>query len=169
MGRSPGGGHGNPLHYSCLENPMDRGSWWTAVHGVAKSWTRLKRLSMHASIYTECIKSLLFHKPLNYPLFMEGHFISITNTGYTCYEKNWRAQQKQRALCFSHSSSRQRSLKAQEIVALSFKLQKYRKFCLILLLSHLLNATVLFLNFGNLSAKCKVCKLVCPFYFVSLP
>ena len=41
LGRSPGGGHGSPLQYSCLENPMDRGVWWAAVHGVAKSWTRL--------------------------------------------------------------------------------------------------------------------------------
>ena len=38
-GRSPGGGNGNPLQYSCLENPMDRGAWWARVHGVAKSWT----------------------------------------------------------------------------------------------------------------------------------
>ena len=36
-----GGGNGNPLQYSCLENPMGRGAWWAAVHGVAKSWTRL--------------------------------------------------------------------------------------------------------------------------------
>ena len=49
-GRSPGGGLGTPLQYSCLENPMDRGAWWAAVHGIAKSWTRLKRLStlMHS-------------------------------------------------------------------------------------------------------------------------
>jgi len=40
-GRSPGGGNGNPLQYSCLENPMDRGGWWAIVHGVTKSWTRL--------------------------------------------------------------------------------------------------------------------------------
>ena len=38
-GRSPGGGHGNPLQYSCLENPMDRGAWWATVHGVAESDT----------------------------------------------------------------------------------------------------------------------------------
>ena len=38
-GRSPGGGHGNPLQYSCLENPMDRGAWQAIVHGVAKSPT----------------------------------------------------------------------------------------------------------------------------------
>ena len=37
----PGEGNGNPLQYSCLENPMDRGAWWAAVHGVAKSRTRL--------------------------------------------------------------------------------------------------------------------------------
>ena len=36
-----GEGNGNPLQYSCLENPRDRGAWWTAVHGVAKSWARL--------------------------------------------------------------------------------------------------------------------------------
>ena len=35
--RSPGGGHGNPLQYSCLEDLMDRGVWWAIVHGVAKS------------------------------------------------------------------------------------------------------------------------------------
>ena len=41
-GRSPGGGHGNPLQYSYLENPMDRGAWWATVHTVTKSWTQLK-------------------------------------------------------------------------------------------------------------------------------
>ena len=40
-GRSPGEGNGNPLQYSCLENPMDRGAWWATVPGVAKSQTRL--------------------------------------------------------------------------------------------------------------------------------
>ena len=41
LGRSPGEGNGNPLHYSCLENSMDRGAWWATVHGVTKSWTQL--------------------------------------------------------------------------------------------------------------------------------
>ena len=47
VGLTPGsvgssrGGHDNPLQYSCLESPMDGGAWWAAVHGVAKSWTRL--------------------------------------------------------------------------------------------------------------------------------
>ena len=40
-GRSPGGGNGNPLQYSCLENPRDRGAWWAIVQGVTKSWTLL--------------------------------------------------------------------------------------------------------------------------------
>ena len=48
LGRSPGGGHGNPLQCSCLENPMDRGAWWAKAQRVAKSQTRLKRQSMHA-------------------------------------------------------------------------------------------------------------------------
>ena len=45
LGRSPGEGNGKPLHYSCLENPMDRGAWQDIVHGVTKSQTRL---SSHA-------------------------------------------------------------------------------------------------------------------------
>ena len=40
-----GEGNGTPLQYSCLENPMDRGAWWAAVHGVARSWTRLSDFS----------------------------------------------------------------------------------------------------------------------------
>ena len=45
-GRCPGGGHSNPLQYSCLENPMDRGAWWAIVHGVTKSWTQLSNLAL---------------------------------------------------------------------------------------------------------------------------
>ena len=45
LGRFPGGGHGNPLQYSCLENPMHREAWRATVHRVASSWTRMKRLS----------------------------------------------------------------------------------------------------------------------------
>ena len=41
-GRSPGEGNDNPLQYSCLENPMDRGAWRATVHGIAKSWTQLR-------------------------------------------------------------------------------------------------------------------------------
>ena len=45
LGRSPGDGNGNPLQFSCLEDPMDRGAWWATVHLVAKSQTRLSDLT----------------------------------------------------------------------------------------------------------------------------
>ena len=52
-GRSPGGGHGNPVQYSCLETPMDRGAWRATVHGVAQSQTRLRILACtNVNIYT---------------------------------------------------------------------------------------------------------------------
>ena len=46
-GRSPGGGNGNPLQYSCLRNPMDRGAWRATVYGVAMSRTRLSTQQVH--------------------------------------------------------------------------------------------------------------------------
>ena len=45
-----GGGNGSPPQYSCLENPVDRGAWWAAVHRVAQSWARLKQLNMQTCI-----------------------------------------------------------------------------------------------------------------------
>ena len=59
LGRSAGEGNGSLLQYPCLENPMDRGAWWAAVHGIAKSWTRLKRLCMHALQSQVCTLPLL--------------------------------------------------------------------------------------------------------------
>ena len=53
LGRSPGGGHGNPLQYSCLENPMDRGAWLGTVHGVAKSGTQLSEFHFTSDVYWE--------------------------------------------------------------------------------------------------------------------
>ena len=47
-GRSPGGGRGSPLQDSCLEDPMDRGGWWAAVHGGTESRTQLRQLSTRA-------------------------------------------------------------------------------------------------------------------------
>ena len=57
LGRSPGEENGNPLQYSCLENPMVRGAWWTTVHGVAKSQTQL-------SNYTTTIQDSTYIKQL---------------------------------------------------------------------------------------------------------
>ena len=69
-GRPPGGGHGNPLQYSCLENPMNRGAWRTIVRRVAKSHTQLKQLSMHANSKL-VIAVLLSLSQLSYPLRRE--------------------------------------------------------------------------------------------------
>ena len=49
-GRSPGGGHGNPLQYSCLENPMDRGAWQATVHEVTKELDMIE----HTLTYFQC-------------------------------------------------------------------------------------------------------------------
>ena len=54
---SPGEGNGNPLQYSCLENPMDGGVWWATVYGVAKSWTRM-------SDFTFTLKLKIYFKKL---------------------------------------------------------------------------------------------------------
>ena len=51
VGKIPGGGTGNPLQYSCLENPMDRGAWRATVHGVTKRWTQLKWLSIVSQLW----------------------------------------------------------------------------------------------------------------------
>ena len=59
--RSPEGGHGNPLQYSCLENPMDGGAWWTTVYRVAKSQRGLKQLSTHT-----CVNMIHSHLQLGY-------------------------------------------------------------------------------------------------------
>ena len=73
-GRSPGGRHGNPLQYSCLENSMDRGAWWATVHRIRKSQTGLKWLSKQAhkavlrSNVTVYIKVKLTH-PMSYLIF----------------------------------------------------------------------------------------------------
>ena len=60
LGKSPGEGHGNPLQYSCLENPMNRGAWQATVHRVAKSWTWLKWLSTHACMHIITYKMGIF-------------------------------------------------------------------------------------------------------------
>ena len=61
-GRSPGGEHGNPLHYTCLENPMGRVAWWATVHRVAQSWTLLvtEHACTQAVFRSLILKMLLF-------------------------------------------------------------------------------------------------------------
>ena len=62
LGRSPGGGHGNPFQDSCLENPMDRGAWQAMVHRVVRSQTWLKQLSTRAYKLLESRKSVEVRK-----------------------------------------------------------------------------------------------------------
>ena len=81
-GRSPGGGHGNLLQYSCLENPMDRGVWRTMVHRVAKSCTWLKQLSNNSSIPLELIE--WYMKERKYPRnTTESRIINVSPFGLT--------------------------------------------------------------------------------------
>ena len=72
LGRSPGKGNGNPLQYSCLENPMDGGAWEAIVHGVTKSQTRLSDLT-----FTFSHKQKLFTLFLDKKLFLTFFFFYI--------------------------------------------------------------------------------------------
>ena len=76
LGRSPGGGHDNPPQCSCLENPVDRGAWWAAVHRVTKSWTRLSDSAhMHADLILQVINTV---DSVTYDFYSHGFiFISI--------------------------------------------------------------------------------------------
>ena len=71
-GRSPGEGHGNPLQYSCLENPMDRGAWWATVHGVTESQTQL---SVPAHAYTHTHTHTHTHSYLTAQTDGSGHHL----------------------------------------------------------------------------------------------
>ena len=73
LGRSPGAGNGNPLHYSCLGNPTDRGAQWAIVHGVAKSWTRLSDFAQQQS---HVVKFSSQHRGLFFTLLASFSFFS---------------------------------------------------------------------------------------------
>ena len=73
IGWSTGEGNGNPLQYSRLENPVDRGAWWAAVHRVAQSWTRLKWLSSSSSSSS----SSSIQKNIKQPYYLQKSSIKI--------------------------------------------------------------------------------------------
>ena len=83
LGRSPGGGHGSPLHGSCLENPMGRGACQATIYRVTKGWTRLKWLSTYTHAHTQtyiyillsACSSIICWKIILYPLNCLGNFI----------------------------------------------------------------------------------------------
>ena len=101
LGRSPEGGNGNPLQYSCPENPMDRGAWLATVYGVSKSWTRLRQLntegivifSLMISSFFNCIKLIFcwFLAFLVYMKFSDSRLDHIVNF----LKILWRANQSQ--------------------------------------------------------------------------
>ena len=68
-----GEGNGNPLQWSCLENPRDEGAWWADVCGVAQSWTRLKWLNSSSNICTSVNILGIFHRSLNSNIFFRVH------------------------------------------------------------------------------------------------
>ena len=75
LGRSPGEGNGNPLQYSCLENPMDRGAWRATVHGVAKSRTRLSDFtSLHFNTISSSDENTFLSTCLPNSLQQKGKF-----------------------------------------------------------------------------------------------
>ena len=89
LGRSPGGGHGNPLQYSCLENPMDRGAWWATIHRVAKSWIGMRQLSTHIYLCI-CLSVYIYFFLESFPLqvsvilyiYIYFHYILFRNIEY---------------------------------------------------------------------------------------
>ena len=72
-GRSPGGGHGNPPQYSCLENPLDGGAWWAAAHRVTKCRTQVKQLAhthTRSLIWSSVLYLALNRITFGHPLFL---------------------------------------------------------------------------------------------------
>ena len=79
-----GEGNGDPLQYSCLENPRDRGAWWAAIYGVEQSWTRLKRLSSSSS--NLCVpKFYLFSLSPWRSILLCAVLSVFLRGGWTCY------------------------------------------------------------------------------------
>ena len=78
LGRSPGEGNGNPLQYSCLENPMYGGAWWATVHGVAESQTRLSDFT-HGVQVASAISKKLIKRPWAGTAAGNSSFVSATS------------------------------------------------------------------------------------------
>ena len=94
-GRSPGVGNGNPLQYSCLENPMDREAWWATVHRVSKSQTRLSDFTLDNKVVFQFINGLSILKII-FSIFVSFWLVLITllsSSLITCRESqtlsNW--------------------------------------------------------------------------------
>ena len=102
-GRSLGGGHGKSLQYSFLENPVDRGAWWSSVHRVAQSWTHLKWLSMHTHLLWKYLWLFWSSKevlPYRYPPKYLKVLI-VLGTEDSCHLIAWIDQYHSKALTFN--------------------------------------------------------------------
>ena len=106
-GRSPREGNGNPLWYSCLENPIDRGAWWTTVHGVTKSWTPLSGNYYHSVgqvLHPSFIKSpwscsaLL---PIHLPTELLTSLLCLMSCTFSCHPSSTLSQVSIYILYFS--------------------------------------------------------------------
>ena len=82
LGRSPAEWHSNPLQYSCLENPMDRGAWKAGVRNIAKSWTTPNLLNMHAC--RDSYLFLLLHTNVNNDLFLLPKLERVLTKKHKC-------------------------------------------------------------------------------------
>ena len=86
LGRSPGGGNGNQLQYSCLKNPMDRRAWWATVHRVAKSQTQLRDRAH--STYTEKKDIVGLKSTMNQLSMIKIYTVFHTTVGYKFYSSS---------------------------------------------------------------------------------
>ena len=90
-GRFPGGRNGNPLQYSCLKNPMDRGLWWSTVHGVGKSQRRqntvhnIKCIVMHFKVNNTCLTNKLCF--LFFPIESESTLADARGQGVGAWKR----------------------------------------------------------------------------------
>ena len=85
LGRSPGGGNGNPLQYSCLGSSMDRGAWQPTVHGVVKSWTQL---SMHTGYLKLALAESITDSATQLAIV---YLIAATFEHFSCYNTDMKS------------------------------------------------------------------------------
>ena len=84
-GRSPGGGHGNPLQSSCLKSPTDGGAWWDTVHGVTKSWTWLStRTQVGCFCCYSVTMNILRHVSRSWGTCVHGGLLTLDTTDILC-------------------------------------------------------------------------------------
>ena len=114
-GRSPGGGHGNPLQYSCLENAMNRGAWWASVRRVTENRTQLERLHMRHALRLKESKlnraEVIQFAP---HICLTCKLTSFSKPGRCFYHKRSKAQTDDPLVWTSHKSGLLKCLQVSE-------------------------------------------------------